>query len=195
MEMSVLNREPDKRYTYADYLTWDDNDRWELIDGIPINMTPAPGTRHQRVSGRLFNQFFNYLEGKTCEVFSAPFDVRLEENATKNEEILHTVQPDLVVICDKNKLDERGCKGSPDLVVEILSPSTSKLDKQIKKKIYEKFNVTEYWIVDPLNENVEVFVLIEGKYTESHVFEKNDEVKVAIFEDFTMKLNYIFDAD
>lgn len=193
--MSVLNREPDKRYTYADYLNWDDNERWELIDGIPFNMTPAPGTKHQRVSGRLFNQFFNYLDDKTCEVFTAPFDVRLEGHTTKNEEILHSVQPDIVVICDKNKIDEKGCKGSPDLIVEVLSPSTSKLDKQIKKKTYENFKIKEYWIVDPLNENVEVFVLTEGRYIESRVFEKNDDIKVGIFDGFMIKLNSIFVTD
>lgn len=194
--MSLPIFEPDKKYSYSDYLTWNDDERWELIDGIPYGMTPAPSTQHQRVFGRLHAKFFNYLEGKTCEIFGAPFDVRLSENE-KEEEINNVVQPDLAVICDKNKIDDKGCKGAPDLIIEILSPGTTKRDKLLKYNLYQKYGVGEYWVVDPLNENVEVFKLKDGRYNynERQIFDSKDEddkIQVGIFEDLVIDLKTIF---
>lgn len=113
--MSVSLNDPDRRYNYQDYLGWSDKDRYELIDGVPYNMTPAPSTKHQRVTRELILQFGNYLRDKPCEVFNAPFNVRLFAEQQDNKEIDNVVQPDISVICDSNKIDEQGCKGSPDL--------------------------------------------------------------------------------
>jgi Uma2 family endonuclease len=145
-----------KHYTYADYLTWDGDTRYELIDGVPYLMSPAPGRMHQSISGALFSQLYAFLKGKTCKVFYAPFDVRLDNNTV--------LQPDLLVVCDHAKLDEKGCQGAPDLVVEILSPSTSGRDKLLKFNKYLEAGVREYWIVDPSDKTVTVHLLKDGQY-------------------------------
>jgi Uma2 family endonuclease len=147
-----------EQYTYADYCTWDDGERWELIEGVPYAMSPAPLRKHQRISVELLGQLHTFLKGKPCQVFHAPFDVRLNAN----EEDDTVVQPDIVVVCDASKLDERGCKGTPDLVIEILSPSTARIDKLLKFNVYERAGVREYWMVDPETETVQVFVFETG---------------------------------
>ena len=124
-------------YTYEDYLLWSDEERWELIDGVPYNMTPAPSRVHQGISMELSRQIANHLAGKMCKIYAAPFDVRLPKSDEEEEQIETVVQPDLVVVCDGNKLDERGCKGAPDLIIEILSPYTAGKDMKIKRNLYE----------------------------------------------------------
>lgn len=143
----------DKKYTYADYLTWDDDTRYELIDGVPYMMS-APSPTHQRISRELMRQFANFLEGKRCEAFAAPFDVRL--NADTTDDIV--VQPDISIVCDPKKIDERGCKGVPDMVIEILSPSTAIYDQNIKLSKYLEAGVKECWIVVPEARNVTVYL-------------------------------------
>ena len=130
MESVARKLDIDKKYSYADYLTWSDDERWELIDGVPYNMSPAPILDHQRISGELFRQIANYLIDKTCEVFAAPVDVRFSKSKMKNDkEIFDVVQPDIIVVCDKDKIeDDRSCPGAPDIVMEILSPSTASRD-------------------------------------------------------------------
>ncbi len=145
--MSVAVKERLGKFTYRDYLHWPDDERWELIDGVAYNMSPAPNRIHQKISGELHRQIANYLIGKQCEVYAAPFDVRLPATGEKNDEITTVVQPDITIVCDKSKLDKKGCKGSPDLVIEILSPYTAKKDMKEKHFLYEKFAVKEYWIV------------------------------------------------
>jgi Uma2 family endonuclease len=183
--------EPNRRYTYADYLTWDDQERWELIDGIPYNMTPAPSPDHQRILLRLSRKIADYLEGGACEAFIASFDVRLFPHEKKNDD--HVVQPDLTVICDPSKITEKGCEGVPDLIIEVLSPSTAKKDRGQKKRLYERAGVKEYWIVDPSNQTVEVFMLSDqGMYKEAGLYGKEDEIKVGLFEVLSIDLNTIF---
>ena len=150
----------DIHYTYADYLTWDNDVRCELIDGAPCQLA-APTPNHQRVVGRLYRQLANYLEGKPCEAFFAPFDVRL--NAAQGDDTV--VQPDILVVCDQKKLDDKGCIGAPDMVIEVLSPATAGRDCLIKLHWYMKSGVREYWIVDPDSKRVSVHVLKEGKYS------------------------------
>jgi Uma2 family endonuclease len=150
----------DKHYTYADYCTWDDSERWELIDGISYAMSPAPSPVHQRVSSRLHLQLASFLKGKPCEVFSAPFDVRL--NADTDDDTV--VQPDLLVVCDKSKLDDRGCNGAPDMVIEILSLTTARRDTHIKFQLYQQAGVREYWIVHPETKTVQTHVLENERY-------------------------------
>lgn len=180
-------------YTYGDYLKWTDEERWELIKGVPYDMSPAPSRTHQKISGELFRQMANYLTGKTCQVYAAPFDVRLPDQAEKDEEISTVVQPDLVVICDQKKLDERGCKGAPDLIVEILSPCTAAKDLKNKFALYEEKGVKEYWLVDPTNQIVQVFTIEEsGTYGRPAIYDSTDQVKVGIFPDLVIDLPAVF---
>jgi len=173
----------DKRYTYADYLTWADNVRRELFDGIIKLMSPAPARRHQEVSGNLFLQFGVFLKKKKCRVYQAPFDVRLPKaDSDTDEETYTVVQPDICIICDPAKLDSRGCIGAPDLIVEIVSPGSAGRDIKEKFDLYEQAGVLEYWIVRPYDQSVEVYLLSEnGRYLRggSYVFE--DCVPVSIF--------------
>ncbi|MGA8941259.1 MAG: Uma2 family endonuclease [Thermoactinomyces sp.] len=180
-------------YSYKDYLQWDQEDeRWEIIEGVPFNMTPAPSSRHQEVLGSIFALFYNYLANRKEKVYMAPFEVRLSDS-DKDEEIFNVVQPDITVVCDYSKIDRRGLKGSPDLVVEILSPGiAAKRDKVVKFQLYEKFKVKEYWIVDPFHENIEVFLMENNVYRNRNVYVKGDVFTVSIFPDLLVDLNQIF---
>lgn len=152
MVISAAKRHKEKaeRFNYADYLAWPDGERWEIIEGVAYNMSPAPGTAHQAVSFALSGVLHRVLQGKRCRAFAAPFDVRLAENRDgEDEHIATVVQPDIVVICDEEKLDRRGCLGAPDVAVEILSPATSYKDQTEKLHVYEKYGIQEYWIINP----------------------------------------------
>lgn len=191
--MSENAQRSDLLFTYQDYLTWPENERWELLNGRAYNMTPAPSRRHQEISGQLLTLFNNHLKGKTCRVYAAPFDVRLPQLQESDEQISTVVQPDLVVVCDKNKLDHQGCKGSPDLVVEITSPSTFQKDLKEKFILYERVGVHEYWIVYPEEKTICVFHLThEGKYSRPEVYIEQDSINVGIFGDLTIELAEVF---
>ncbi len=169
-------------YTYGDYEKWPDDQRWELIDGVPYDMTPAPSRKHQEILGELYLQFANYLKHKRCQVYLAPFDVRLPKGAEAEEMVNTVVQPDLTVVCDPAKLDDKGCSGAPDLVVEILSPHTAAKDMKIKLALYERVGVREYWLIQPLDKTVMVFSLNEnGKYAKPEIYDYQDSVGVGIF--------------
>ena len=178
----------EKRYTYADYLTWDDDTRWELIDGIPYAMS-APTRAHQGVSGELFLQFGNFLKGKSCKVYSAPFDVRLNFDTADDT----VVQPDLVVICDRSKLTDAGCSGVPDLVVEILSPSTSKHDRLLKFHTYRHAGVREYWLVDPDSKTLSVNILKDGEYM-ARAYGDADTVPVTALDGCEINLGDVWES-
>ena len=182
-----------QRFTYGDYLTWPEDERWELLNGIAYNMTPAPSRKHQEISGQLHTLFNNYLKGKPCRVYAAPFDVRLPQMQESDEQISTVVQPDIVVVYDKNKLDDRGCQGSPDLVVEITSPSTFQKDLKEKFNLYERAGILEYWIVYPEQNTLAVFHLTnEGKYSRPEVYTEQDSVVVGIFADLIIELQDVF---
>ena len=184
----------DRKYTFEDYLTWNDGKRWELIDGVAYLMPPMPSLEHQKISGGLFSVFFNYLKGKKCQVFHPPFDVRLPKPDESSKKTSSTVQPDITIVCDINKLDSRGCKGSPDLIVEILSPSSSKHDTIIKYKLYEQNAVKEYWIVDPVHQIIDRFSYDENlkEYKKAEYFSRDDIITPIIFPDLTFNLAEIF---
>ena len=135
-------------FTYADYCRWPDDERWELIEGMAYRMV-TPGLVHQAVVGELFLQIANYLRGKPCRPFIAPFDVRLPRGNEADEEVTTVVQPDISVICDPDKLDDRGCRGAPDWVIEVLSPNTAAKDQIQKLAAYEQAGVREVWLVHP----------------------------------------------
>jgi Uma2 family endonuclease len=183
----------EERFTYADYLIWPDDERWELIDGVAYDMSPAPSTNHQRVSRQLLVQFANFLEQNACEVFQAPFDVRLPESDEADDEIENVVQPDISVICDPSKLDSKGCKGAPDLIIEILSPSTAKKDRHEKFLLYERHGVKEYWIVHQSEHLVEVFKLNDdGVYDKPDIYAGDDVVPVGLFPGLDVNLGIVF---
>lgn len=156
--------DPNGIYTYADYLMWKFEERIELLKGRIFKMSPAPSTNHQRVFRKLFSKIDRFLEPCKCELFSAPFDVRLPNKGKNDEQIYTVVQPDICIICDPHKLDDRGCIGAPDLVVEILSPGNSKKEMKNKFDLYEEAGIAEYWVVFPAEETVLVNVLDNGKY-------------------------------
>ena len=149
-----------KRYTYTDYMTWGEDVRCELIDGVVYDMSPAPGWIHQGISGKLVAQLSNFLEGKSCMVFQGPFDVRLNIDEGDNT----VVQPDVVVICDRSIMAKTGCNGAPDMVVEVLSPSNASKDFILKRSKYMHAGVRELWIIDPESRIVQVYVREDGKY-------------------------------
>jgi Uma2 family endonuclease len=181
-------------YSYADYLLWHLEERLELIKGKIFKMSPAPNVAHQRISTQLQGAFFNYLNSKGCDLFSAPFDVRLysdKRSKLANKDIYTVVQPDLCIVCDENKLDERGCLGAPDLVVEILSPGNSKKEMNDKFELYEECGVREYWLVEPVENAVFVYVLGE-KGTYMGLKPATDILRSTIFPDFEVNLKDVF---
>lgn len=192
MVTDISTLDPKKTYTYADYLNWQFKERVELIKGKLFKMSPAPGTLHQRISNKLATQITWFLKGKPCELFSAPFDVRFP-NGKETDNTFTVVQPDICIICDQSKLDDRGCLGAPDMIIEILSPQTAKKDIKDKFQLYEENEVKEYWIVTPENKVVDVFVLKEDKkYHLLGKFADDDMVKVNIFKNFEINLAEIF---
>ena len=190
--MTALPQE--KRCTYGDLSRWDDGVRYELYDGVPVAMS-SPTMTHQLISGELFRQLANFLFGKPCKVFSAPFDVRIYDTAEdRPEDSENVLQPDLLVVCDREKLDERGVRGAPTLVIEILSPSTLRSDRLVKFHMYEKAGVPEYWIVDPERSMVTVHVLDEGKYPSGTVYLRDAALPAAALPGCVIDLNTVFPA-
>ena len=177
----------DVRYTYSDYLQWDDDVRRELIDGIPYLMA-GPNRKHQELSGNLYIQFRAFLENKPCKVYFAPFDVRLNADTLDDT----VVQPDLIIVCDHSKLDDACCKGVPDMVVEILSPSTSRYDKITKWSTYLKAGIREYWIIDPVTQSLAVHILKDGNYI-TYPYTSNEKAPVHVLEGCTIDLTEVFE--
>ena len=149
-------------YTYADFLEWDEGERYEIIDGEAYMMA-TPSRLHQRISMALSAALYNYLEGKPCEVYPAPFAVRLFPSEDRSDDTV--VEPDISVVCDPSRLDDRGCNGAPDFIIEIVSPSTARYDRIVKFNKYRDAGVREYWIVDPEEKFVYAYVLKDGHYT------------------------------
>lgn len=179
-----------KQYTYSDYMLWQFQERVELIKGFIKKMSPAPNRLHQSISQNLNLKILTFFEKHPCKVYVAPFDVRLPvKSGLKGTTV---VQPDLCIICDEYKLDEQGCNGAPDLIVEIISPNNRKHDLETKFQLYEEAGVLEYWIIEPMQKMVLVYALrdgiyiglppkIEGTIIESSIF---PELKVAVDDVF-----------
>jgi Uma2 family endonuclease len=183
-------------YTYGDYVTWPDDYRYEIIDGTAYAMTPAPMRVHQDILLSIATEFSNYLKGKTCKAYIAPFDVRIPKDRVSDNDTKTVVQPDLSVICDPNKLDDKGCNGSPDLVVEVISPSSLKRDIAEKRALYERVGVREYWVVYPNEQVVLVYYSDEdGTYNKFETYGIEDKIKVSIFDDFTVPLKTVFSTE
>jgi len=187
--------EPDMTYnsnTYADNLQWNIDEVFEIIKGKVFKRNATPRLKHQRISWRISSKLANFLEGKSCEGFYAPFDVRLPVNSKKNEDIYTVVQPDICVVCDKSKLDEAGCIGAPDLIIEILSKGNNKKELKYKYEVYEESGVKEYWIIHPDEETLLVYTLVNNKYQASKLFTSGDVITTTILPDFELDLEKVF---
>lgn len=183
-----------KKYTFSDYLTWPENERWEIIDGVPI-MQSAPTWQHQAISRELITQFNAYLKDKPCQVFASPFDLRLPEGNETDDKATFVVQPDITVVCDQGRLKGTGYFGSPTLVIEISSPATVRNDRVWKFNKYEQAGVKEYWIVEPDGKFINVFTLQpDDKYGRPESYTETDIIEVAVFSGFTVELKPIFEA-
>lgn len=168
--MGLPLRKPPARYTYADYASWPEDQRYELIDGVAYAMT-EPNRRHQAIVGEVYRQIANALEGHPCRVYLAPFDVRLPKADEADAQVDTVMQPDLSVFCDRRKLDDKGARGAPDWVIEVLSPNTAGHDHILKRRVYERAGVREYWLVHPTDRIVTVYWLIDGEYGRPDVYE------------------------
>ena len=183
---------PDLIYTYADYLQWKFEERVELFRGKIFKMA-GPNTDHQKISGRLFVEIALFLKNKKCQVFSAPFDIRLPvKNKKRDNEVTTVVQPDLCVVCDETKIDSRGVCGAPDLVIEILSPGNTQKELQNKFELYEEAGVLEYWIVNSPLEYILIYALMNGKYVGSKPYARGEKITSSVLPGLSIEVNDIF---
>ena len=187
-------------YTYADYLTWQFDGAIELIKGKIMEMSPAPSSEHQGIVTNLGGTLYNFFRKKPCKLFYAPFDVRLydhKKSIVANRDIYSVVQPDLCIICDKTKIDIKGCLGSPDWIIEILSRGNSKREMQLKYELYQESGVREYWLVYPGEKAVHQFVLDEQseKYQLLNMYSGEDTATPQLFPDCQIDLREVFEDD
>jgi len=182
-----------RTYTYKDYLTYDENERIEIIEGEIINMSPAPSRIHQEIISEIHFKLKEYIKSNnsSCKVYPAPFDVILKNNDEDVYNSKNIVQPDISVICDKGKLTDKGCTGSPDMIVEVISPYNPSNDYVRKLNLYEMFKVKEYWIINPMRKNILVYILTENGYDAPISYTFDDKVKVNIYDNLEIDFNSI----
>lgn len=178
-----------QHHTYSEYLTWPDDVRYELIDGQAITMAPAPNLDHQDIVGELFYQIRQQLEGKPCRPFIAPVDVRLPRGDEANDDIDTVVQPDVIIVCDPGKLDRRGVRGAPDWVAEVLSPSTAAHDQVVKRRLYERAGIPEYWLVHPSDRTLTIYTLRDGAYGRPDIFELKESTRLQTMPELEIAWN------
>jgi Uma2 family endonuclease len=189
----VEEPDPSVSYTYADYLQWKFEERVELFKGRILRLS-APNRKHQEISRDILLSMGSFLKEKRCQLFSAPFDVRLPvKNKKKDTEITTVVQPDICVVCDESILDARGCCGAPDLIIEILSPGNSRKEIKLKFELYEEAGVKEYWVVYPGEESVAVFAINKnGKYDGAKLYAGGDIINSSAVPGLAITLTDIF---
>lgn len=191
---------PDKHpavMTFKEYASWEEGKRCEVLGGKIISLAPSPLPAHQAVSMQLSIEFGTHLRHKECEVFAAPVDVFLFQDHRKkwiDEQVQNWVIPDLLVVCEKNKIGKSKIVGAPDLIIEIISPSTAKIDRLDKRLAYQRAGVKEYWIVDPANQSVEVYLLSNNVLELVNVYTRDENVPVHILQELTIELRNIFPA-
>ena len=184
--------DPIKTYTYKDYILYDENERIEIIDGTIYNMSPAPSRIHQKLITEILAEIRNYIKANngSCEVYPAPFDVILKNDDEIIEDCKNIIQPDISVICDKNKLTDKGCTGSPDMIVEVVSPYNPNNDFIRKLNLYDIYKVKEYWIVNPMKKNILIYKLDEKeRYGMPDIYTFEDKVPVGIYDDLEIDFN------
>jgi len=200
---SELNDEPVRQlndidasltYSYASYLNWLFDERVELIKGKIFKMSPAPSSVHQEISGNIFYYLKSFLKKYSCKVFSAPFDVRFPKESIVDRDVYTVLQPDICVICDKSKLDDRGCIGAPDIVIEILSPGNNKTELLNKYLVYEEFGVKEYWVVSQSDQSILIYTLNDlGKFQPSKLFTLSEKITSSVLPGFVLNLDDVFE--
>ena len=182
----------DVRYSYDDLLSWPENERYELYDGFPVAMA-SPSIPHQSIVGELFAQFHSFLKGKSCKVYISPVDVRLFETSEDAPSNIDTVLiPDLLINCDHRKVDKRGIHGAPDLIVEVLSDRTRRYDLHTKRRLYEIAGVREYWIADPEQRIVQVYILENERYKPAEIYTASSTVPVGVLDGCSIDLSTVF---
>jgi len=184
-------------YTYADYLLWKFSERVELIKGKIFKMSPAPSRKHQVVSRELTFLIGDIFRNSKCKMYIAPFDVRLVnfKKSTSNNQVFTVVQPDICVVCDASKLDDRGCIGAPDLVIEILSPGNSKKEMGIKFNLYEENGIKEYWIVEPAENAIFVYTLQNNKYIGLKPCIEGEKITSPLFPELNFEIEKVFEEN
>ena len=180
-----IKKDAEKRYTWQDYLTWPDEERWEVIDGVAYDMSPSPTERHQRIVLNMGSILRTKLGSNPCKVYVAPLDVYLDD--------FNFVQPDVMIVCNKEKIKDR-IYGPPDMVIEVLSPSTSLKDKRIKRSLYERFGVKEYILVHPEEMFIERYSLVEGKFREPDIFGPQEVLNLISVEGIDISLWEVFEV-
>jgi Uma2 family endonuclease len=198
-EVKVEEPESSIGFTYADYLTWNFKERLELIRGRIFKMSPAPTVTHQKVQANIFGELFLYLKNKKCSVFVAPIDVRLKgkpfrKKKLRDDQITTVVQPDIIVVCDEEKLSDNRCvDGAPELVIEILSPGNTKTETKHKFGLYEENGVLEYWMVYPEYKQIYVFLLNEKEeYGKPVIYEANENISSTVLRGSSISMEDIF---
>ncbi|MEO6729747.1 MAG: Uma2 family endonuclease [Ferruginibacter sp.] len=198
-EIKVEEPESPIGFTYADYLTWNFKERIELIRGRIFKMSPAPTVTHQNIQINISGEFFIFLKKKACKVFVAPIDVRLKgksfrKKKLRDDEITTVVQPDIIVVCDEEKLrDDRSVDGAPDLIVEILSPGNTKTEIKYKFDLYEENCVLEYWIVYPEYKLIHVYLLNENEqYGKPVIYEADENIPSVVLKGLSIPMKEIF---
>ncbi len=180
-------------YSYANYLNWLFEERVELIKGKIFKMSPAPSRVHQEISLNILYPFVKFLKGKHCKVYAAPFDVRFPKESKADKDVFTVLQPDICVVCDRSKLDDRGCIGAPDIVVEILSPGNTKMELLHKYQVYEESGVKEYWIVSQSDQSVLIYTLNDlGKFQPSKIFTLSEKIISSVLPGFELLLDDLF---
>ena len=189
----ALPKADQHRFTYADYLQWPDGERWELIDGKPYAMAPAPTISHQMLAGQLFRQIDEALDGVPCRALIAPVDVLLPAPDEADDHAATVVQPDILVVCDPEKITERNVRGAPDWIIEVLSPATARHDHLTKRALYERAGVREYWLVHPVNRVVTVYTLKDGLYGGPEIADMAGERAPTIFPEIVIRWEAILE--
>jgi Uma2 family endonuclease len=181
-------------YSYSNYLNWLFPERVELIKGKIFKMSPAPSSVHQEVIGNIFLKLGNFLKKQPCKIYISPFDVRFPKESHNDKAIFTVLQPDICVICDRNKIDARGCIGAPDLVVEVLSPGNTKMELLNKYRVYEEFGVKEYWVVSQSDQSILIYTLTEmGKFQPSKIFTLSEKITSTVLPGFELALDDVFE--
>ncbi len=173
-----------RRFSWDDYLAWDNTERWELIGGQPFCMSPAPSSRHQVIVSRLLGRLFQHFEGRSCEPLVSPIDVKLSAE--------DVVQPDIVVICDRSQITESHIEGAPTLAIEVLSPSTHRHDRVRKLRLYARAGIQEYWLVQPYPAVIEVLQLTGGHYRIAAAYTDTETLRSPSFPELELDLSTVF---
>ncbi len=184
--MGLPQRDID-HHTYGEYLTWPDDVRYELIDGVAYLMAPAPTLTHQDIVGEVYYQLRQALGDRSCRAYVSPVDVRLPRGDEADEEVDTVVQPDVLVVCDSSKTDRRGVRGAPDLAVEVLSPGTASHDQVRKLRVYERAGVREYWLVHPTDRVLTIYRLEQGAYGRPEVQELRGQTPVGVLDEVVIQ--------